>query len=124
MPTGLITFEKTIEIYKGATFPDEYLWETGATTASLAPVDLTGVTGEMRISESYDAVAALLTVTTASGGVVIGGAAGTVEVILTDDQTATLPTGVLVYDVDLFWPDGTTQRFLRGAAKVYPKVPA
>lgn len=124
MPTSLITWEEDIEIHQGTTFNPEFLWESGATSATLTPVDLTGVTGEMRIAASYDAAAALLTVTTAGGGVVIGNAAGTVQPIIADDVTANLPDGVLVYELDLSWPDGSTQRFLRGTAKVYPKVPA
>jgi hypothetical protein len=54
-----------------------WTWYTDATKSTT--VDLTGYTARMRVLAAVDAAAILVEHTTANGGVVLGGAAGTIS---------------------------------------------
>lgn len=65
-----------------------------------AAIDLTGWTFEAQVKQRREDDTALLTLTSANGGFYITGAAnGRVEMRITAELSATLPTGRLVFDV-------------------------
>lgn len=101
-----------LRVDQGATFREVFDWQD----ANGAAVDLTGWTARMQIRRSPgDTVLA-------TPDISLGGVAGTVTVHLTDAQTAALPTGRSVYDLDLVAPGGDVTRFLRGNVYVSGRV--
>lgn len=75
---------RKIEITRGATFSHVFTWRNSALTA----VNVTGYTAEFTI-DNRDGTEAV-SVTSGGGSITMGGAAGTVAVLLTDTQTTAL----------------------------------
>lgn len=85
------------------------------------PVDLTGAAAAMQLSTSYG-FPAVLTLTTANGGLVIGALTGTITPMIPSTVTSTLLPGAYLYDVKLVFANGTTVRPYQGTATVSPEV--
>lgn len=111
-----VTFTVNLPIRQGATLKDTYFWDIDG-----VPVDMTGVTARMQLRTDYTALVPLVDLTTANGGVVIDAPNGGVTPVIAAAVTSTL-TGEGVYDLELYWPDGTTQRFMEGTFTVLPEV--
>lgn len=77
------------------------------------PVDLTGYTAVMFVKYRKIESVPALSLTTENGGLQVGAADGTVRLIITSDQTATL-TEDAEYDLVLLAPSGERERFLEG----------
>jgi len=123
---GLIVapVEMALTIYQGATFRQSFTWKSGPTATEAEPVDLTGCVARAYIREKYDSPAPLLDMTTENGRIVLGGAAGTVDLELAADATATLPylkRGAR-WDLEIEWPDGDVCRLFQGAVTISPEV--
>lgn len=86
------------------------------------PVDLFGYTARMQVRESYKSTAKILDLTTANGGVVLGGAAGTVNIIVAATVTATLFAKEYVYDLELISPSNMVYRLMEGKFIVTSEV--
>lgn len=109
-------FEMVIE--QGATYRQIFEWrdENGNL------IDVTGMTAKMQIRRSYDNPAPMVTLTD-STGITLGGVAGTVLVVITDEITQTLSPSVAgVYDIELYSSDGAVERFLEGSVRVTSQV--
>lgn len=81
------------------------------------PVNITGNTfaGQIRKRHASDIIEATFTC------IVTDGANGKLTVSLTDEQTATIPSGELVYDIE--WYNGSaTGRLIEGFVYVSPEV--
>ena len=104
------------EIAQGATASLNLTWTVGGT-----PVDLTGYTARCTVKDTYGGTA-WLTLTSAGGAIVLGGAAGTIVVTATATQTAALAAPANgVFDVELV--SGTTvRRLVAGSVTVTPEV--
>lgn len=116
--------EMPLTIYQGATFRQSFIWKSGPTIAEVELVDLTGCVARAAIREKYDDPAALLDMTTENGRIVLGGAAGTIDLELAAEATATLPylkRGAL-WDLEIEWPDGDVCRRFQGAVTISPEV--
>lgn len=112
------TFTEDLVFYQGATFDHEY-----TLSADGVAVDLSSyTTAKMQVRTTADAADALVTLTTAGGGIVIGGVAGTVEIIVTDELTAALSAGSAVYDLDLYHTNGSVYKIMRGAVTIVARV--
>ena len=111
-----------IIIEQGATFTLQLVYKTSAGVA----VDLTGYSARMQVRESYPAASPLLSFTSAaSGGITLGGAAGTILIEASDETTAAIDTRQTiwgVYDLELVPPDGKALRLLEGAAQIRPEA--
>lgn len=105
-------------IYVGATFTRRVVWKDSLG----ALIDLTGYTARMQIRQSVRNPAILLTLTTENGGITLGGAAGTVDLLLTSTQTAALTARAGVYDIELIDSTGVVTRLLQGAVEISPEV--
>lgn len=115
-------FKDSITIYQGATFDVLRTWKTGTPAV---PVDLTGCTARMHVRAKQDAPTALITLTTENGGIVLGGALGTVRRLLTPEATAALNPAdfrTAVYDLEVVFPGGQVRRLLAGGVTVSPEV--
>lgn len=78
------------------------------------PVDLTGYLARMQARLSTDATEKLIDLTTENGGIVLGGAAGTVRVIIPEMLTKTLTFNEAGYDLELIPSGADPDKFLRG----------
>lgn len=84
--------------------------------------NLTGYTARMMIRANVADANPLLSLTSPSGGIVITAATGTVTVTITAAQTAALPAGVHVYDLELVAPDTRVIKMIRGTVSVRAEV--
>lgn len=103
---------------QGAQFKRTLTWSVGGT-----PVDLTGYSAKMQVRQAYGAASTLLDLNTTSGGIALGGTAGTITITATATEMAgiTVPNtpGVppqlfAVYDLVLTDPSGNPIRKLEG----------
>lgn len=92
---------------QGVTFNETltYLAPDGVT-----PIDLTGMTGRMQVRDSYGASTPILDLTTANGGIILGGVLGTVQILIAASVMSALtvpdigsdhPTLFGYYDIEL-----------------------
>jgi hypothetical protein len=80
-------------------------------------LDLTGYTARMVIRDA-PAGAVLLSLTTENGGIALGGAAGTVTIYISDEDTATLTWNNGFYELFLITPSGDANPYLHGSLRV------
>ena len=77
-------------------------------------INLTGKTGRMHVRKDVDATSTLIELTSANGRMILGGAAGTVRLLVPAATTATL-TKSGVYDIEIVDPvSGSVTRILKG----------
>lgn len=84
-------------------------------------VNLTGYTARMQVKERYSSTAKQLDLTTSNGGIVLGGALGTITINATATQTAAIIAKEYVYDLELV-SGPTVTRIIEGKFIVTPEV--
>lgn len=83
----------------------------------VTPMDLTGFTARMMARQHKNASPALSLTDTLSSdgsGFVLGAAAGTVQMLVANETTDTLPDAVLAYDLELVSAADEVTRFMSG----------
>ena len=88
-----------IKVEQGATFSQTFTWKISSN-----PVDLTGYTARLKVRDVNrrpSAVNEMISLTSPSGGIVLGGALGTIAVTISASATASVVAGKYVYDLDL-----------------------
>jgi hypothetical protein len=100
-------------IPQGATWSVVLRWK-----ADDVNVNLTNYTARMQIRASAEAVTTIEELTTANGGITLGGSAGTITLSLTDTETAALPATRAVYDLELVSAGGVVTRLVEGAVTI------
>ena len=113
MLAGIYNFS----VDQGATFsrritlrnPDETLY------------DLTGYTARMHIRRELPDTETMLILTTENGRITLGGNLGTIDLLVDDEDTATL-TRDGVYDLEIEDDEGAVYRVLKGAVRVSLEV--
>ena len=105
-----------LTIYQGATFDLRMTW-----AAAGVPVDLTGRTARMQVRASVDSPDVLLSLTTANGGIVLGGTAGTIDLLVSANDTAALSFTSGVFDLEMV-SGGYVERLAYGQVIVVPEV--
>lgn len=111
-----------LKIEQGATFSDEVVWRTGATPASITPVDLTGCKARAQVRSDIDSSDVLLEMTTENGRIVLGGVSGGIHITIDAATTAAFQWESGVYDLEILFPDGKVMRFLEGGVTVSREV--
>lgn len=106
-------------VEQGATFRKTLTWKTGTPAA---PVDLTGCTARMHIRAEVGATTTLAELTTENGGITLGGAAGTIVLLITATQTSQFAWVDGVYDLEVVFADTTVRRLIYGAVTTSPEV--
>lgn len=106
-----------LTIYQGATYRKRFRW-----LAAGVPVDLTGCTARMQVREEVESTTALLTLTTADGGIVLGGDQGTIDLEISDENTAAIAWEGGVWDLEIAHPGGDVTRLLMGSVSVSKEV--
>lgn len=107
-----------LTIYQGANFSQQFTW----TDTNNTPINLTGYTARMHARTSVNAPTPFLNLTSPSGGITLGGSAGTVTVALTAAATAAIDEVLGVYDLELVAPSGDVTRFLQGTVTISREV--
>jgi hypothetical protein len=102
------TYDITIE--QGATFRRILTWRDGNGVA----VNLTGWTARLQMRRSLTASSPFLELNTESGGLVLGGSAGTIEIVISAEATAALDQKHGVYDLEMVSGSGEVTRLLQG----------
>lgn len=108
-----------IIIDQGATL----LRSIGLKSSAKNVVTLAGYTGRMNIREKSDSSSIILLLTTENGGIEINSTAGTVLIIGTPAQTAAIPAGKYVHDLELIeTATGTVTKIIQGNVIVRAEV--
>ena len=113
MAAGTLNF--TIE--QGATFNLLLTWEIDN-----IPVNITNWTARLQARVDVEDSEVILSLTTSNGGITLGGAAGTISLDQTATQTALLPAGTYVYDLELISAAGAVTRLVQGELNISPEV--
>lgn len=111
-----------IEMEQGATFDEiSFTWWTDSTKT--APVNLTGYSARMQMREDYDdADPQFEVLSTTVGEITLGGAAGTVDVVVPATKTAAITARKGFYDLELVSPSGKVVKLMKGRVTVFPEV--
>lgn len=111
------TYNFTIE--QGATLIRRFVWRD----KNQQPINLIGCTAKMQLRESYDKTP-ILSLTTEGGGIVIGGADGTVLIKIEATATAQLSFTEALYDLIITDTEGSVTRLAQGKIKLSRGVTA
>jgi predicted MFS family arabinose efflux permease len=113
MAAGTLDF--TIE--QGATFNLILTWKINNVA-----VNLTGYTARLQARVDVEDIETVLTLTTANGGITLGGVLGTISLDQTAVQTTLLPSGTYVYDLELIASNATVTRLVQGELLISAEV--
>ena len=111
-----------LTFYQGQTLGKKFKWRIGKSVDDSVPVDLTGCAARLQVRERVASETVLLSLTTENGGIVLGGADGTITMHMSAADTAAIEWRRGVYDLEIEFPDGTVIRRLQGRATVSPEV--
>jgi hypothetical protein len=108
-----------LRLEAGADFERTLTW-----VADGDAVNLTGYTARLQIRDKQTSTEPLLALTTENGGLTLGGAAGTIALVISAAGTMTLSDALLtgIYDLELIAPAGRVTRLLRGNVTIAPNV--
>ncbi len=102
-----------ITIDKGASFEESITW----TTEEKKPVDLTGATAKMQIRKTVESANAILSISSLSREIKLGGKDGTIHIEIPPRLTSKITESTGVYDLTVSWPTGRVVRLLGGSVK-------
>jgi hypothetical protein len=108
--------EYNFTIEQGATFNLLMTWRIDNVA-----VNLTGYIARLQARIDVDETDTILSLTTGAG-ITLGGAAGTISLDQTATQTALLPKGEYVYDLELQSSGGIVTRLLQGELNISAEV--
>ena len=106
-------------IYQGATFRKRMTWYA---PGKKTPIDLTGCAARMQVRAEIGSPTILLELTTENGGITLGGATGSVELLSAPSETATMAWDGGVWDLEIVHPGGEVTRLAQGSLCVSPEV--
>lgn len=114
-------FKLNLKIDQGATFTKAVTWKNGV-PATL--VNLNGCTARMQVRSSVESLKIILELNTENGGIILGGVAGTVTLVIPASLTKALTATAhnAVYDLEIVFPNGTIRRLLAGTVTISPEV--
>lgn len=115
----MATFKINLKIDQGADFAKLVTWKAGALRT---PVDLTGCVARLQARSRVGDPEALLDLSSAAGEIILGGVAGTVEIVLTAAQTEALAFLSAIYHLELTLVSGRVVRLMRGTITVSPEL--
>ncbi|NOG69826.1 hypothetical protein [Roseicella sp. DB1501] len=91
-----------IEVCQGATFAHTLtLADVDPTTKIETPVNLAGYTARMQVRRKLGDATAIITLTTENGRIVISPSTGVISLTISATDTAALPIGQAVYDLEI-----------------------
>ena len=107
-------------IEQGATYRHTLVWlEPDEST----PINLTGCTAKMQIRSVVTSSAIILELSTANSRLSIDGSLGKISLYVSDEDTAMLEAiKGAVYDLEVYFPDGTVTRLCEGKISISAEV--
>lgn len=102
---------------QGATFAREITW----LDSSAIPVNNTGYTARMQVRATVSSASTLLSISTTTGEIVLGGADGKITITVPATTTAAIAAGCYVYDLEMV-SGITVYRILQGSFTVDAEV--
>lgn len=112
MTPGLVNFVCP----QGSTFK-----RTLTYTLDDTPIDLSGYSARLQVRQAHYSTEPILNIVSGSG-IVIGGSAGTIDILVSDLLTSELPAGTHVYDLEIISPSLEVNRLIEGNWTVTPEV--
>lgn len=114
--------EYPLKIRVGQTYRKTLTWYAGGQIVAGAlvggtPVNLTGATAILRAKASSDSPAVFFELTTENGGITLGGAAGTISLLLTKAQTLALSKNG-IYECRIIYSNGEADWLFFGPVTV------
>lgn len=106
-----------ITIEQGTTWSLQLRW----LDADRVPIDLTTYTARMQVRRKHTSTTAMLDLTSGDGEITLS-ADGTIEIHVTDEQSAAMTAARNVYDLELVSADGTVTRLIEGYCTVTPEA--
>jgi hypothetical protein len=113
---------KNLIVEKGSTFNVLFTWSTKDINNIKTPVNLTGWTARSQMRESHDATTAVVSLTTENTGLVLGGAAGTIQLKIAPTASSAISIDKGVWDIELVDGTGNVTRLLEGSVTFKPEV--
>lgn len=113
------TYDLTID--QGADWFWTVTWKVGSTARSATPKDTSGFTARMQAREKYDSATTVLNLTSANGGIDVS-SNGIFSIHATAEQTAAIPAGKYVYDIEAVSDAGIVTKLARGRIRVVAEV--
>ena len=110
--------ERDICIEQGATFDETFTW----LNPDKSPVDLTGASGRMQIRQTIEDDPPLLELTDGNGRSILGGTAGTIQLLVSATDTAAITWVGGVYDLEIELASGYVRRLFKGQVTVDNEV--
>jgi hypothetical protein len=112
----------SFRLYQGATFSEPVTLNDGSGN----PINLTGCTAKLQARRDIADTDPVFALDSTTGGIVLGGAAGTITLNLSAAATKALAIDwdgeMWLHDLLLSFPDATVQRTYQGAIYAYPAV--
>ena len=102
---------------QGSTFDTTLTWKIDNT-----PVDVSGYSGRLQVRETHDATDYIVYLTDLNGGINFGASAGTINIFISAEDTASFITGDHVYDLEVISGNTTVTRLVEGRFNVTPEV--
>lgn len=100
----VIPVKDTLKIFQGATF--QHRWKYVDSDDNV--INITGYSARLQVRERWEASAKLIDATDGNGKLVIVGASGTIDLLLTATETALLDFDSAVFDLELLHSDAVT----------------
>ena len=107
-----------LEIDQGSTFEHELTWYAVDET----PIDLTDYTARMQVREKLTDSIKIFDLTTENGGIVLGGAAGTITINISASASSAVSVSKNVYDLEVESLTGFVTRLVQGRFYIDPEV--
>ena len=113
MPAGIYN----ITAEQGSTFSRVLTWRD----ANDALINLTGYTARMQVRADYTSLTTVLSLTTENGKITLGGALGTITLLVSASDMADISNGSFVYDLEMV-NSTTVTRLVQGNFTVNAEV--
>ena len=91
-------------------------------TLDSVPVNLAGYSSRLQVRQAYYSDNPLVSLVSGSGGITMGGSAGTIDILISASATSAFPTGTHVYDLEIVSPSNIVDRLIEGTFNVTPEV--
>jgi hypothetical protein len=103
---------------QGATFIRSFVYQDANGDA----IDLSDYTARMQVRVDYTSDQKIIELTTQNAGITLGGVDGTILLQLSATDTAGLPSGNYVYDLEVESLSGIVTRLIEGRFDITPEV--
>lgn len=115
MDTAILDLENN----QGTTFRQQFILKSGDTGL---PTDLTGCSAKMQVKPSRNSDTVYVELSSANGGITLGGASGEVNLFFSAEISASLSFSYAVYDMNLILLNGDVTRPIRGSFSIIAGV--